>query len=105
MTASNVLTIAGYALDAGREKRLQELPGWTWDPNAERWEKGFRQLLAYVERHGDARVPKSYTVDGYNLGYWVGNQRSFYSRGTLDPDRQHRLQDLPGWTSKASSST
>ena len=55
-------------LDADRQHRLQDLPGWTWDPRADQWEEGFRRLLDYVERHGDARVPRSYTVDGYKLG-------------------------------------
>ena len=85
-------------LDADRQRRLQDLTGWTWDRQADKWEEGFRRLLDYVERNGDARVPTSYTVDGYQLGMWVSNQRSFYRRGTLDADRQRRLQDLPGWT-------
>ena len=85
-------------LDADRQHRLQELPGWTWDPAADQWEEGFSRLLGYVERHGDARVPHSYTVDGYQLGPWVGTQRRNYAKGTLDADRQRRLEDLPGWT-------
>ena len=44
-------------LDADRERRLEDLPGWTWDPVADQWEEGFSRLLDYVERHGDARVP------------------------------------------------
>ena len=63
-------------LDADRKRRLQELPGWTWDPYADQWEEGFSRLLDYVERHGDARVPRSYTVDGYQLGTWVEKQRA-----------------------------
>ncbi|MGO9103846.1 MAG: helicase associated domain-containing protein [Mycobacterium sp.] len=64
--------------------------------------EGFSRLSHYVERHGDARVPFSYTVDGYPLGQWVINQRQRHRRGILDADRQRRLQDLPGWTWKAS---
>ena len=59
------------SLDADRQRRLEELPGWTWDTRADQWEEGFRRLLDYVERHGDARVPASYKVDGYQLGKWV----------------------------------
>ena len=98
-------THARGGLDAERERRLRDVPGWTWDPRADRWEEGFSRLLDYVESHGHARVPKSHTIDLYKLGGWVGNQRSFHSRGTLDADRQHRLEELPGWTWKASSST
>ena len=85
-------------LEANRERRLQELPGWTWDARADQWEAGFSRLRDYVKRHGDACVPDSYTDDGYGLGVWVGKQRSSYAKGTLDAERERRLQDLPGWT-------
>ena len=96
---------AKETLDADRQHRLQDLPGWTWDPRADQWEEGFHRLLRYVKRCGDARVPLSCTVDGYKLGTWVKVQRRTFANGSLDPDRQHRLQDLTGWTWKASSST
>ncbi len=93
-------------LDADREHRLQELPGWTWDPRADDWEEQFCRIIDYVERHGDARVPQHYVaVDGYRLGRWVSRQRQSHRRGTLDADCERRLQDLPGWTWKTSSST
>ena len=38
------------------------------------------------------------TVDGYALGKWVVSQRHSQGKGTLDADRQRRLQALPGWT-------
>ncbi|WP_243706792.1 DEAD/DEAH box helicase [Mycobacterium marinum] len=88
-------------LDADRERRLEELPGWSWEPYADRWEEGFRQLLRFVKDNGDARVPASYKVDGYSLGGWVKTQRRFYSEDRLDDDRRRRLQELPGWTWKA----
>ncbi|WP_211282065.1 Helicase associated domain protein [Mycobacterium noviomagense] len=91
-------SFADGLLDGDRQRRLQELPGWTWDPRADMWEEGFRRLVGYVERHGDARVPKPYIVDGYKLGDWVHNQRSFRARGALDADRERRLQELAGWT-------
>ena len=62
------------------------------------WEFWFGLLEQFVECNGHARVPQSYTVDGYPLGWWVSTQRSIHRRDTLDAERQHRLQDLPGWT-------
>jgi Helicase associated domain len=85
-------------VDADRQRRLQDLPGWTWNTAVDAWENAFGQLLNYVERHGHARVPRSYTVDGYRLGHWVNNQRHKRTIGTLDADRQRRLEDVPGWT-------
>ena len=96
---------ADGTLEADRQRRLQDVPGWTWTPHADRWEEGFRQLRRYVESHGDARVPQSYTVDGYKLGSWVNTQRTQHTKGILDPDRERRLQALPRWTWKVRSSS
>jgi hypothetical protein len=99
------VTYSRGTLDADRQRRLEAVPGWTWDPFADQWEEGFRRLLDYVESNGDARVPRKYSIDGHQLGDWVTTQRQKHARGTLDADRQHRLQDVPGWTWKASSAT
>ena len=72
-------------LEADRERRLQDLPGWTWDPFADQWEEGFRRLQDYVKRHGDARVPQSYTVDGYRLGTWVNASAASTPKAPLTP--------------------
>jgi len=92
-------------LEADRQHRLEDLTGWTWDPRADQWAEGFSWLLDYVDRNGHARVPQSYTVDGYALGAWVSTQRGNFAKGSLDADRQRRLQALPGWTWKVRSSS
>ena len=93
-------------LDKDRESRLKELPGWTWNAQATKWEDGLSRLMAYVEQNGHSRVPVAYnTADGYRLGWWARKQRVNYSKGTLDEERQQRLKGLPGWTWKAKSST
>jgi hypothetical protein len=86
-------------LEADRRRRLEKLAGWTWDPYADKWEERFSLLLDYVEHHGDALVPTSYTTDdGYQLGKWVAVQRNFYRDDTLEADRERRLRELPGWS-------
>lgn len=88
-------------LDAEHVRRLEDLPGWTWDPFADQWEEGFSRLLEYVERHGDSLVLQSYEDDdGYQLGNWVSMQRVNHARRTLDADRQRRLLSLIGWSWK-----
>ena len=49
--------------------------------HADQWEEGFSRLRHYVKRNGDARVPRSYTVDGYKLGHWVN--------GNAQPCQRH----------------
>src|SRR4029077_10805728 len=46
---------------------------------------------------------RPYTVDGFKLGKWVATQQGSHGKGALDADRQRRLEELPGWTWKASS--
>ena len=86
------------ALDPDKQRRLADLPGWSWDAQHAKWEEGFRRLQEYVEHHGDAQVPGSYTSDGYQLGAWVITQRGVRAKGELSSDRQLLLQDLSGWT-------
>ena len=64
---------------------------------SESCEEGFKHLLEYIKRHGDARVPHSYVAEKHRLGGWVRKQRSRNARRTLDPDRKRRLEMLPGW--------
>jgi superfamily II DNA or RNA helicase len=87
-----------WALNPDRSRRLAELPGWTWDPREDLWEEGFERLGEYVKNHGDAVVPKAYTIDGYQLGAWVTTQRRAYKQARLPLERQRRLEDVKGWT-------
>jgi hypothetical protein len=86
-------------LDADRVRRLEELPGWTWDAiHDARWEAGYDHLLDYVKEYGDALVQSSYeAADGYRLGAWIGQQRLKYGKNTLDADRVYRLEKVCGW--------
>lgn len=84
------------ALDAGRQDRLQALPGWSWAARADKWEEGFQHLAEFARKSGHTRVPRNYVVDGFNLGLWNANQRNRWD--TLGPRRQQRLKELPGWS-------
>jgi superfamily II DNA or RNA helicase len=78
-----------------REMRLAALPGWEWDPFDAVWEEKFALLEVYVEREGDARVPRGRIENGSNLGRWVIHQRTL--RHELTEARRTRLEALPGW--------
>ena len=83
-------------------RRLDALPGWTWEPSEAQWEEGFARLKGFVAREGHARVPRGHTEDGFRLGVWVSKQRQAYGRGKLSADRQRWLEELPGWVWDAS---
>jgi hypothetical protein len=84
-----------------RARRLEALPGWSWDIGNARWEDGFSSLKQFIERQGHARVPPGRTDnDGFPLGQWVAVQRQFRKKGWLPTDRAQRLDSLPHWTWK-----
>jgi hypothetical protein len=80
-----------------RRARLEALPGWTWDSREAEWEENFARLQRFVEREGHARVPRGHRENGDKLDLWVLVQRQAYRKGTLDPGRSARLEQLPGW--------
>ncbi|WP_431951359.1 helicase associated domain-containing protein [Nocardia lijiangensis] len=87
------------SLSPERAKRLEKASSdWTWEPHHDRWEEGVAHLVAYVDRHGHARVPKAHTVDDYPLGEWCKRQRDARSNGNPATERFERLVALPGWS-------
>jgi superfamily II DNA or RNA helicase len=93
---------AAYAkgkLSDERQKRLETLPGWSWnDVSLDVWEERFASLERFVAREGHARVPQKHLEDGAKLGLWVSIQRRNGLKGTLSEERRGRLEAIPGWT-------
>jgi hypothetical protein len=81
-----------------RRQRLEEVPGWEWNPHAESWERHFTTLLEFVAREGHARVPTDHVEAGLPLARWVIWHRQQYKAGKVPADRVERLEALPGWT-------
>jgi hypothetical protein len=77
---------------------LEALPGWTWDPRDDDWQRGLELLRRFVEREGHARVPRNHQEDGFALGGWVTKRREDHRRQMLKADRLAALEALPGWT-------
>jgi very-short-patch-repair endonuclease len=88
----------GGELSASRRERLEGVPGWSWNPQADAWDAGFTALAERVLATGSAAVPRNEVWNGYPLGTWVGDQRTRMSRGLMDPERRRRLEQLPGWS-------
>jgi superfamily II DNA or RNA helicase/DNA-binding TFAR19-related protein (PDSD5 family) len=81
-------------LSEERKERLDAL-GFVWDPFAEQWEEGFRELCAYHQEHGNCDVPQSHiTETGFKLGVWASGQRKNYRNNKLSEERKERLEAL-----------
>ncbi|MEU6189654.1 Helicase associated domain protein [Nocardia sp. NPDC047038] len=88
-------------MSSERQALLEALPGWSWDPFTDRWEKAYSVLVKFTEREGHARVPNSHRESGVLLGKWVTHQRS--KRDKLTVEQRKRLEALPGWNWDARS--
>lgn len=85
-------------LSDDRLRALERVPGWTWDPRSDLFERGLASLRAYAARFGDCRVPHAYVDDdGFRLGAWVLKRRAESRSGGLRPERADRLESVPGW--------
>jgi len=89
--------IADGRISLDRRQELENLPGWVWDKRSYNWELGFSHLVEFVQREGHASVPTSHVENGFRLGQWVGNQRSFFRKGKMTEERCNRFHALPGW--------
>ncbi|WP_405417655.1 Helicase associated domain protein [Streptomyces microflavus] len=59
------------------------------------WEIGWQAAVRFFERRRHLNVPSEYTDStGYPLGLWLGQQRSLYAHGSLDPQRALALTSL-----------
>ena len=75
-------------------KQLEDL-GFVWNVHDHRWQEGFDRLVAYKSEHGNVNVPRRYvTNDGYKLGRWADNKRTFLSMGKLSEEQIKQLEDL-----------
>jgi len=87
-------------LTTERTKDLERLSGGMWHKCKSRqdWYESLISLIEYAKEHGNTKVPYNYkTKDGFNLGQWVSNQRQFYKKGKLSPERIKALEKLNGW--------
>jgi hypothetical protein len=80
-------------LDPDRQKLLEEI-GFEWVLASAIWDKMCALFKQFKIREGHGSVPIRHTEDGIKLGVWVANQCRLKKTGTLDLDRQKRLDEI-----------
>lgn len=86
-------------LPAGRAELLERLDGFTWTPDADRWEQAFAPVAAFAAEHG--RIPAR--GDNPVLAAWLATQRLALRNGRLSDKRAAALATLPGWSESLST--
>ena len=79
------------------ENRLERLKavGFTVECRSKSWESNCAEAQAYYEAHGDLEVPPEYVApNGTWLGKWVSEHRVAYQRGTLQTEKEARLDAI-----------
>jgi hypothetical protein len=81
-------------LNDSRVSALDAL-GFVWDALQDGFDRGIEELAAYIQTHGDARVPaKHLTASGFKLGTWCSVRRAERRAGMLDSARAGELDAL-----------
>lgn len=101
---------ARNAISLAQIERLEQVPGWTWDPNLARkaeWDKAFEINAQAVERKlrqtGNLEWSREVTAVEVpetgvrSLARWVQKRRTEYRKGSLGAERIARLEAIPGW--------
>ena len=87
----------GQTLPEERKKLLGAV-GFGWKEEVKeqkeaKWDEKYRQLEAFQQTHGHARVPANWAGNP-SLGTWVSRQRQHYRQSKLPAHRQQQLDRL-----------
>lgn len=74
-------------LNPVKQRRLEALQGWEWDPRRALWEQRAEELRAFVR--GSGQLPRTRTSDRAEraLAHWLSRQRVASQGGQLSPER------------------
>lgn len=82
-------------LPARRVKLLDSINFiWGFDEiKKKEWEKKYKELYAFQQKHGHGFVPVNYKQDK-SLGTWVATQRKLEATGKLESEKKKKLEEL-----------
>jgi len=84
-------------LEPHRVRRLEALPGWTWNPFQDTWDEGIRHLHHCGGEVAASPMRLTYRCrDGFALGRWVDKARAAAAAGRLTPERAQQWAALSG---------
>ena len=84
-------------LNDDRIKKLEQLQGWSWNPDQDRWDHAFVLLKKYEVEYGHCSPKDKTLYHGFGLAGWIYAQKKRYVKGSLQEDRIIRLNSLRSW--------
>jgi len=84
-------------LNSELRNKIEQIPGWEWDANDQRWNQSYNKLRIFAEVNGHAN-PSNSNPETSTVAHFASNQRSDWRRGTLSNDRINKMEALPHWT-------
>jgi hypothetical protein len=78
----------------GRILNLSSPPRPPHPPQGSLWDFNLQLLIRFRDRERHLRVPTRHVEDGQKLGRWVSIQRVQKNKGTLCPEKEHRLNEI-----------
>lgn len=87
------------SLPPARADLLESLPGWQWDPDLDRFNRGMAAATSYIARHGTLTgIGHGTRAADFPLGHWIARCRQDHRADTLPAERAAVLEALPGWS-------
>lgn len=78
-----------------RIRKLEQIPGWSWDVHAEQWSAKYNELEVFVLRN--KRFPFQHNPTENPLAAWVTKQRKTYIKNRLSKEKIRLLEKIPKW--------
>jgi len=75
---------------------LESIPGWTWSPWDEEWDRRAAQLQLFLDEEGRPPSTRAHDVSERVLAKWVARQRQLHAKGDLLYARAKALQAILG---------
>jgi superfamily II DNA or RNA helicase len=86
-----------------KKNLIEDIPGWSWDPGNDSWNKALAEVEGYVSTHGRLPTDKVAGVSMARLDSWLYQQRKVFER--LDDSQRTKLSMLRGFEPLSASLT
>ena len=79
-----------------KDALLDELPGWSWDPQNEDWDAKIAIVIQWATDNPDKPIPHDLVLHETTYSRWATKQR--YKYGDTKHPRRAKLEKIPGWS-------